>query len=133
MVFVTPEKFVASVVESMLHLTELYSKGSHGGTALGIKLDDMRLSETQRQEVLAIVRLAVGEATHCLICGIEGTVALGHMQQGFRLVDSSGAELTGKLGELLYEKLETHNVLCTEPPLPPAPWRCQSSGQTFRD
>lgn len=133
MTSVTREKFVEGVVESMLHMAELYSRGKDGGTALGWKLDDMSLSETQRQDVLAIVRLAVGEATHCLICGIEGTVALGDLQQGFRLVDSTGSELAGDLGELLYEKLVTHDVLCTDPPLPPAPWRCQSSDQTFRD
>lgn len=133
MVSVTPDKFVECIVESMLHLTELYSKGKDGGTALGWKLDDMRLSESQRQDVLSIIRLAVGEATHCLICGIEGTVALGDTQQGFQLVDSTGSELTGDLGERLYQKLVTHDVLYTDPPLPPAPWRCEFSEKTLRD
>lgn len=129
---VTPGEFVERVVESMLHLTELYAQGDDGGTYLGWKLDDMHLSEVQRQDVLTLIRIAVGEATHCLISGLEGDVSLGGMQQSFRLLDGTGSELTGELGERLYKRLETNDVLCTQTPLPPAPWYCQSSDD-FRD
>ncbi|MGS0724758.1 hypothetical protein ACVBKF_01120 [Shewanella sp. 0m-11] len=102
----TPEEFIDNVVESIDSLVSLYSQGSEGPTYLGSKLDNMGLSAEQRERVLGLIHLAVGEASHLLISGIEGTVSLGIDQQIYKLLDEEGNELTGELDVLLYEKLE---------------------------
>ena len=102
----TPERFIDNVVESIDSLVSLYSQGSEGPTYLGSELDNIGLSSEQREKVLSLIKLAVGEATHSLICGIEGTSCLGKDQQMYKLFDENGKELTGELDVLLYEKLE---------------------------
>lgn len=102
----TPEDFIDNVVESIESLVSLYSQGSEGPTYLGSELDKIGLSDDQREKVLGLIKLAVGEATHSIICGIEGTSSLGNSQQMYKLLDEQGNELTGELDSLLYEKLE---------------------------
>lgn len=101
-----PEEFIDNVVESIDSLAELYAQGKSGPTYLGAELDNIGLSVEQRERVLALIRLALGEATHSMICGIEGTASLGSSQQIYRLLDEEGNELTGELDALLYAKLE---------------------------
>ena len=102
----TPEVFIDNVVESIESLVSLYSLGSKGPTYLGAELDSIGLTSEQREKVLALVKLAVGEATHSIISGIEGSSSLGTSQQMYKLMDEDGSELTGELDSLLYEKLE---------------------------
>lgn len=102
----TPERFIENVVESIDSLVSLYSQGAKGPTFLGSELDKIGLNPDQREKVLALIQLAVGEATHSLICGIEGTSSLGGNQQMYKLLDEEGNELTGELDALLYDKLE---------------------------
>lgn len=102
----TPEKFIDNVKESIDSLNELYSQGKNGPTYLGSKLDDIGLTTDQRKKVLDLIELAVGEATHNIICGIEGSASLGSDQQIYKLLDESNNEITGELDSLLYEKLE---------------------------
>lgn len=106
----TPEMFIASVVHSMQNLTARYAEGHGGGTYLGAKVEDLGLNEMQKRYVWALVRLAVGEATHNLICGIEGQVTMGSEKLSCTLLEESGLRLTGGLSELLYEKLEADDV-----------------------
>jgi len=110
---VTPEDFIECVVQSMQDLTALYAQGHDGGTYLGANLDSIGLNALQRQYVLALIRLSVGEATHCLLSGIEGQVRMGTRQQVYKLLDENGLELTGGLSDLLYIKLEEEGVLET--------------------
>jgi hypothetical protein len=102
----SPKEFINNVVKSIDCLVTSYSKGREGPTYLGYELDNIGLTLLQREKVLALVKLAVGEATHNIICGIEGAVSLGGSQQSYKLIDETGNELTGELGELLYKKLE---------------------------
>ena len=102
----TPGKFVDNIKKSIDLLNGLYSQGKEGPTFLGSQLDNMGLSSRQRAEVLQLIELAVGEATHNIICGIEGSAALGESRQRYRLIDEDGHDLTGDLDSLLYRKLE---------------------------
>lgn len=101
-----PQEFIDNVLDSIESLVSLYAQGKSGHTYLGSELDKIGLSIDQREQVLALIRLAVGEATHSIICGIEGTASLGNSQQMYRLLDEEGNELTGQLDALLYERLE---------------------------
>lgn len=101
-----PQEFIDNVVDSIEFLVSLYAQGKNGPTYLGSELDKIELTHEQRDQVLALLRLAVGEATHSVICGIEGTAALGKSQQMYKLLDEDGNELTGQLDVLLYERLE---------------------------
>lgn len=80
---------------------------------MGAKVEDLGLNAMQKHYVWALVRLAVGEATHNLICGIEGQVTMGTEKLSCKLLDESGLQLTGGLSDLLYEKLEADDVLET--------------------
>ncbi|WP_445366214.1 hypothetical protein ACJJJB_10685 [Microbulbifer sp. ANSA001] len=102
----TPEEFINNVVESIDSLVDLYSQGKNGPTYLGSELDKIELSNEQREKVLELIQLAVGEATHAIICGIEGTASLGSSQEIYKLLDENGNELTGNLDALLFERLE---------------------------
>lgn len=101
-----PQEFIDNVVDSMESLLAMYAQGRYGGTWVGLKLDEIGLSGEQREQVLALIRVVVGEATHSLICGIEGTSSLGQSQQMYKLLDEDDNVLTGELDALLYEKLE---------------------------
>ncbi|WP_271271136.1 hypothetical protein [Aliamphritea hakodatensis] len=98
--------FIENVADSMESLVSLYSKGAEGPTYLGFELDRIGLSFEQREKVLDLIQLAVSEATHSLICGIEGSTSLGKSLTRYKLLDAEGNELTGELGALLSEKLE---------------------------
>lgn len=101
-----PQEFIDNVVASIESLVSLYAQGKNGPTYIGSELDKIGLTADQRAQVLGLIRLAVGEATHSIICGIEGTASLGNNQQMYRLLDAGGNELTGQLDALLYERLE---------------------------
>lgn len=76
------------------------------GTWVGLKLEEIGLSSEQREQVLARIRVVVGEAAHSLICGMEGTASLGQSHQMYKLLDENGNVLTGELDALPYERLE---------------------------
>jgi len=101
-----PQEFIDNVVDSMESLVSLYAEGKNGPTYLGSELDKIGLTNDQRNQVLSLIRLAVSEATHSIICGIEGTASLGNSQQMYKLLDEDGNELTGQLDALLHERLE---------------------------
>lgn len=101
-----PQEFIDNVVDSMKSLVAMYTQGRHGDTWVGFKLDEIGLSNEQREQVLSLIRVVVGEATHSLICGIEGATSLGKSQQTYRLLDQDGNVLSGELDSLLYERLE---------------------------
>ena len=90
----------------MESLIGMYAQGRYGPTWVGQKLDEIDLSSEQRDQVLALIRVVVGEATHSLICGIEGTSSLGASRQSYKLLDGDGNVLSGELDELLYKRLE---------------------------
>lgn len=102
----TSEKFIDNVLASINLMIKQYSQGRNGPTVIGAQLDKLDLTEDQREKVLSILKMAVGEATHNIISGIEGAVSLGSSQEAYKLFDSQGNELTGGLNELLYAKLE---------------------------
>lgn len=99
------KKFIDDVVASNASLLDLYAQGRQGQTRLGAMLDALELADSQRVRVLAIVKLAIEESTYQLICGIEGSAALGDSQQDYMLLDENGRTLTGELDTLLYQRL----------------------------
>lgn len=99
------KKFIDDVVASNASLLDLYAQGRQGQTRLGAMLDALELAHSQRARVLAIVKLAIEESTYQLICGIEGSAALGDSQQDYTLLDEDGHTLTGELDTLLYQRL----------------------------
>lgn len=101
------EKFIDNVVDANASLLALYAQGRQGQTRLGAMLDAMALAAPQREQVLALIKLAIDEASYQLVCGIEGSAALGDSQQDYTLFDESGAKLTGALDALLYQRLNT--------------------------
>jgi hypothetical protein len=103
-------EFIDNVVDSMESLIAMYAQGRHGDTWVGFTLDAIGLSDEQREKVLTLIRAVVGEATHSLICGIEGDTSLGKKQQKYRLFDQDGNLLTGELDSLLYERLEEQGL-----------------------
>ena len=99
------EKFIDNVVDANAALLALYAQGRQGHTRLGTMLDAMALDAPQREQVLALIGLAIDEASYQLVCGIEGSTALGDSQQEYTLLDENGAALTGALDALLYQRL----------------------------
>lgn len=101
------KKFIDDVVASNASLLALYAQGRHGQTRLGTLLDGLELADGQRQQVLALIKLAIDDATYQVVCGIEGSAALGDSQQEYTLLDEEGNTLTGALDALLYDRLDT--------------------------
>lgn len=101
------KKFIDDVVASNASLLALYAQGRQGQTQLGALLDGLTLAEGQREQVLALIKLAIDDATYQLVCGIEGSASLGDGQQDYTLVDEDGHTLTGALDVLLYDRLNT--------------------------
>ena len=100
------KKFIDDVVAANASLLALYAQGRQGQTRLGALLDGLALAEEQREQVLALIALAIDDATYQLVCGIEGSAALGDSQQEYTLLDEEGNTLTGALDSLLYERLK---------------------------
>ena len=101
------KKFIDDVVASNASLLALYAQGRQGQTQLGALLDGLALAEGQREQVLALIKLAIDDATYQLVCGIEGSASLGDGQQDYTLLDEDGHTLTGALDALLYDRLNT--------------------------
>ncbi|QYG07355.1 hypothetical protein [Janthinobacterium sp. PAMC25594] len=101
------KKFIDDVVASNASLLVLYAQGREGQTQLGALLDGLALDEAQREQVLALIKLAIDDATYQLVCGIEGSASLGDNQQDYTLLDEDGNTLTGALDALLYDRLNT--------------------------
>ena len=101
------KKFIDDVVASNASLLALYAQGCQGQTQLGALLDGLALVHGQREQVLALIKLAIDDATYQLVCGIEGSVSLGDSQQDYTLLDEDGNTLTGALDALLYDRLNT--------------------------
>lgn len=101
------EKFIDAVVASNASLLALYAQGRQGQTRLGAMLDALALDGGQREQVLAMIKLAIDETAYQLVCGIEGSAALGDSQQDYTLLDEDGNTLTGALDSLLYARLDT--------------------------
>ena len=101
------KKFIDDVVASNASLLALYAQGRQGQTQLGALLDGLALAEGQREQVLAMLKLAIDDATYQLVCGIEGSASLGDNQQDYTLLDEDGNTLTGALDALLYDRLNT--------------------------
>lgn len=101
------KKFIDGVVASNASLLAMYAQGRQGQTRLGTLLDGLPLADGQREQVLALIKLAIDDATYQLVCGIEGSASLGDSQQDYTLLDEEGHTLTGALDALLYERLAT--------------------------
>ncbi|WP_219115912.1 hypothetical protein [Janthinobacterium sp. UMAB-56] len=101
------KNFIDDVVASNTSLLALYAQGSRGQTRLGALLDGLALADGQREQVLALIKLAIDDATYQLVCSIEGSASLGDSQQDYTLLDEAGNTLTGALDALLYDKLNT--------------------------
>lgn len=101
------KKFIDGVVASNASLLAMYAQGRLGQTRLGTLLDGLPLADGQREQVLALIKLAIDDATYQLVCGIEGSASLGDSQQDYTLIDEEGNTLTGALDALLYERLAT--------------------------
>lgn len=101
------KKFIDDVVASNASLLALYAQGRQGQTQLGALLDGLALAEGQREQILAMLKLAIDDATYQLVCGIEGSASLGDNQQDYTLLDEDGNTLTGALDALLYDRLNT--------------------------
>ena len=101
------KKFIDGVVASNASLLAMYAQGRQGQTRLGTLLDGLPLADGQREQVLALIKLAIDDATYQLVCGIEGSASLGDSQQDYTLLDEEGHTLTGALDAPLYERLAT--------------------------
>ncbi|PLY44339.1 hypothetical protein CSZ94_06265 [Janthinobacterium sp. ROICE36] len=101
------KKFIDAVVASNTSLLALYAQGRQGQTRLGTLLDALALAQAQREQILALIKLAIDDATYQLVCGIEGSASLGDSQQEYTLLDEEGHTLTGALDALLYDRLNT--------------------------
>lgn len=101
------KKFIDGIVASNASLLAMYAQGRLGQTRLGTLLDGLPLADGQREQVLALIKLAIDDATYQLVCGIEGSASLGDSQQDYTLLDEEGNTLTGALDALLYERLAT--------------------------
>ena len=101
------KKFIDGVVASNASLLAMYAQGRQGQTRLGTLLDGLPLADGQREQVLALIKLAIDDATYQLVCGIEGSASLSDSQQDYTLLDEEGHTLTGALDALLYERLAT--------------------------
>lgn len=101
------KKFIDDVVASNASLLALYAQGREGQTRLGALLDGLALAEGQREQILAMLKLAIDDTTYQLVCGIEGSASLGDSQQDYTLLDEEGNTLTGALDALLYDRLDT--------------------------
>ena len=99
------QKFIDDVVAANASLLALYAQGRQGQTRLGALLDRLALREDQREQVLALIALAIDDTTCQLVCGIEGSASLGDSQQDYTLLDEEGNTLTGALDSLLYQRL----------------------------
>ena len=99
------KKFIDDVAASNASLLALYAQGRQGQTRLGAMLDALALADGQREQVLAMIKLAIDDTTYQLVCGIEGSASLGDSQQDYTLLDEDGNTLTGALDSLLYERL----------------------------
>ena len=76
------KKFIDDVVASNASLLALYAQGRQGQTQLGALLDGLALAEGQREQVLALIKLAIDDATYQLVCGIGVSNRQGHGRQG---------------------------------------------------
>lgn len=101
------KKFIDDVVASNASLLALYAQGREGQTRLGALLDGLALAQSQREQILDLIKLAIDDATYQLVCGIEGSASLGDSQQDYTLLDEEGHTLTGALDVLLYDRLNT--------------------------
>ena len=101
------KKFIDGVVASNASLLAMYAQGRQGQTRLGTLLDGLPLADGQREQVLALIKLAIDDATYQLVGGIEGSASLSDSQQDYTLLDEEGHTLTGALDALLYERLAT--------------------------
>ena len=101
------KKFIDDVVASNASLLALYAQGREGQTRLGAQLDGLALAQGQREQVLALIKLAIDDATYQLVCGIEGSASLGDGPPDYTLVYEDGHTLTGALDVLLYDRLNT--------------------------
>ena len=101
------KKFIDDVVASNASLLALYAQGRQGETRLGALLDGLALADDQRVQILAMIKLAIDDATYQLVCGIEGSASLGDSQQYYTLFDEEGNTLTCALDALLYDRLNT--------------------------
>lgn len=101
------KKFIDGVVASNASLLAMYAQGRQGQTRLGTLLDGLPLADGQREQVLALIKLAIDDATYQLVCGIEGSASLGDSQQDYTLLDEEGHTLTGALDAPLYGRLAT--------------------------
>jgi len=101
----TPNKFVENIKSEIDFIVKQYSKGTQGQTELGTRLDSLELNNDQRQEVLALLKLAAQESVYTVICGLDGGASLGEDQETFQIYDESENNISGELGVLFYEKV----------------------------
>jgi len=98
-----PEELVINIKAEINSLIKQYAKGVFGKTEIGKRLDELGLSELQRNEVISLLRAAVEESTYNLIAGLEGSASLGGTQECYSILDENGNELTGELDTLYYK------------------------------
>lgn len=57
-------------------MASLYSQGSDGPIYVSSELDKPGLSEDQQEKGLSLIKLAVSDATHSIVCDIDGVSSL---------------------------------------------------------
>lgn len=103
----TPERFVDDIYDHINSLVDQYSLGKDGPTYLGYYLDMLNIDNDEREKVIDLIRLAVGEAIHSFISGIEGKTPIGTAEQSkLHLITGAGNDIAGNLADLLVEKME---------------------------
>ena len=69
-------------------------------TYVGKLLQDANLTDAQRGNVIAALSQALTDAFYTILLGLDGSAALGGVQQDFRILDETGAAISEVSGEL---------------------------------
>lgn len=69
-------------------------------TEVGSLLEQAKLSDSQRQLVIAALDAAVTDAFYTILLGLDGAASLGGTQQAYRLHDEAGTCVSEGNGEL---------------------------------
>lgn len=69
-------------------------------TYVGELLRAARLGEDQREKVIAALDQALTDAFYTILLGLDGSAAIGGVQQTYRIEDETGATISAGDGEL---------------------------------
>lgn len=86
----TPESFVTNWVELKNELLESFA-AEHGNTAVAKQIEEMNLSEIQRQQLRQVLDGVLRDTMYTLLLGLDGCTSIGRVQQVYTILDENGA------------------------------------------